>query len=101
MRPRTELQTLLEGIIGAGNVYFQPPPTVKITYPCIVYHLSNADTKFADNYPYSLEKRYMVTIIDKDPDSIFPDMVLALQKCIFDRQFTADNLNHFVFNIFF
>jgi hypothetical protein len=96
---RVDLQTLLETIIG--NVYFQPPPTIKMEYPCIVYEISNADTKFADNYPYSYAKKYTLTVIDKNPDSLLPDKVAALQRCIFNRHFTSDNLNHDVFNIYF
>lgn len=31
------------------NVYFQPPESVKLLYPCIVYKRSAGDTRFADN----------------------------------------------------
>lgn len=101
MGSRTDLQTLLESILGSENVYFQPPPTYKMLYPCIVYERSKIDTIFANNYPYKLEKRYTVTVIDGDPDSIIPGKVALLQSCIFDRHFVFDNLNHDVFNIFF
>lgn len=101
MRPRTELHNLLVAILGSEEVYFQPPATVKLTYPCIIYKRNAADTKFANNKPYMHEKRYQVTVIDKDPDSPIPDKIAALPKCLFDRFFTADNLNHDVFNIYF
>ena len=101
MALRSELQTLFEGIPGVAAVYFQPPPTVRMVYPCIVYALSNEDTKFADNAPYIVEKRYQVTVIDKDPDSVILDKVAYLPKCIYDRHFTKDNLNHDVFSIYY
>ena len=101
MGTRTDLRTILKGLLGSDYVYFQPPPTVQMIYPCIVYELSNADTKFADNYPYHYEKRYTITVIDMNPDSLIPDKIATLPKCIFDRHYTADNLNHDVFNIFF
>jgi hypothetical protein len=101
MRPRTELQTLLETVIGSKQVYFQPPSSLQIKYPCIVYERSNANTIFADNYPYKSDKRYTITVIDKDPDSLIPDKVLKLQQCNYDRHFTADNLHHDVFNLYF
>jgi hypothetical protein len=101
MGTRIELQTLLETVLGSRNVYFQPPPTVEMKYPCIVYNLDNMDTRFADNYPYKLEKRYVLTIIDKDPDSLIPDRIALLQKCTFDRHFVTDNLNHNIFTIYF
>ncbi len=101
MGTRTALQTLLETLLGSRNVYFQPPPTLQMGYPCIVYNLDNINTRFADNYPYSIEKRYLLTIIDKDPDSSIPDKIALLQKCQFERHFVTDNLNHNIFIIYF
>ena len=101
MGQRLDLQTLLEGILGSRNVYFQPPANVQMLYPCIVYHRDTAVTKFADNKPYRYTKRYMVTIIDRDPDSEIPNKVAALPRSVFNRFFTADNLNHDVFNVYF
>lgn len=101
MGTRADLQSLLETLLGSRNVYFQPPPTIQMKYPCIVYNLDDMDTKFADNYPYRVERRYSLTVIDKDPDSAIPDKVALLQKCIFDRHFVTDNLNHNVFIIYF
>lgn len=101
MASRLRLQTILEGLLGSENVYFQPPSTIRMLYPCIVYQRSYADTKFADNRPYSYQKQYQITVIDKNPDSLIPDKVATLPMCIFDRNFIADNLNHDVFNIYF
>jgi hypothetical protein len=101
MSHRTDFQTLLESVLGSDAVYFQPPPTVIMKYPCIVYERSNSDTKFADNYPYSIQARFKVTVIDRDPDSLIPSKIAKLQKCRFETHFTADNLNHDVFNIYF
>lgn len=70
-------------------------------YPCIVYQMDKAQTKFADNNPYRYAKRYQVTVIDRDPDSTIPDKVAALPACTFDRFFVTDNLNHFVFTLYF
>lgn len=101
MAPRLELQTLLEEILGGGNVYFQPPPNVQMQFPCIVYKRDDARTEFADNNPYSYTKRYQVTVIDRNPDSDIPDKVAALPMCIFNRWFAGDNLHHDVFNLYF
>lgn len=101
MGQRLELQTLLETILGSRNVYFQPPANVQMQYPCIVYNRDNADTKFAGNKPYRNVKRYQVTVIDRNPDSVIPDKIAALPMCSFNRFFTADNLNHDVYTLFF
>jgi hypothetical protein len=99
MAQRLDLQELLETI--TEHVYFQPPTNKAIEYPCIIYKRDYADTKFADNEPYSHEKRYMVTVIDRDPDSDIPGKVAALPKSVFNRFYTADNLNHDVYQVFF
>lgn len=99
MGTRLQLQALL--LTLCDNVYFQPPPNVRMKYPAIVYERSDDDTKFANDKPYSHAKRYTLTIIDEDPDSDIPDKVRMLRYCRFDRFFTADNLNHDVYNLFF
>ena len=99
MGQRLDLQALL--LTFVPNVYFQPPPTVAMTYPCIVYRRDSDHTEYADDLPYHRRKRYLVTVIDRDPDSPIPDKVGDLPLCRFDRFFTADNLNHDVFNLFF
>ena len=101
MAPRTSLQTLFEGLLGSKAVYFQPPSSVQMQYPCIVYKRNDHTTNFADNLPYRTETQYEVTVMDRDPDSPIPDRVLALPRCRFDRHFTADNLNHDVFTLYF
>lgn len=98
---RANLQKILEDILGSDHVYFQPPETVKMKYPCIVYNLSSAQTDFADNQPYRYKKRYQITVIDRDPDSEIPDKIAMLPMCVFDRPYTANNLNHSVFYIYY
>lgn len=101
MGQRSDLQALLVSILGSSNVYFQPPESKRMVYPCIVYHRDALDSRFAGNAPYKQEKRYQVTIISIDPDSVVPDKVAKLPKCSFDRFYTADNLNHDVYNLYF
>jgi hypothetical protein len=100
-RPRSELQTLLRILLGSNNVYFQPPANVQMKYPCIVYKRDFADTKHAGNLPYTRTKRYQVTVIDQDPDSLIPDKIAELPMASFQRFYTVDNLNHDVFDVFF
>jgi hypothetical protein len=101
MAPRLDLQVLLEDLLGERKVYFQPPPSINMEYPCIVYKRDNVTTKFADNNPYKHFTRYQITVIDRNPDSSIPSLVADLPMCSFDRSFTADNLNHDVYNLFF
>lgn len=99
MAPRLQLHDILKSI--TDNVYFQPPVNVQLKYPCIVYKRDYANTEFADNAPYNHEIRYMVTVIDRDPDSDIPLQIAALPKSLFNRFYTADDLNHDVYNVFF
>lgn len=99
---RLLLQELLEGLVGPGNeVHFQPPNGKLMTYPCIVFKRDSAETQFADNNPYLRAQRYQVTVIDRDPDSPIPGRVANLPLCRFDRHYTAGDLNHDVYNLFF
>lgn len=83
------------------HVFFQPPENLKLSYPCIIYSLSSGRTDFADNLPYTFSKRYSIAYIDKNPDSSIPDRIAQLPCCTFDRHYTADNLNHDLFEIYF
>lgn len=100
---RLKLHAELVEILGIEkNVHFQPPETVKLKYPCIIYKRSNSDSQFADNKTYLNRVRYDVTLIDSDPDSDLPDKMIAhFPLCTENRAFTNDNLNHFSFNLYY
>lgn len=102
MAQRLDLQGCLEDLMGAGvMVRFQPPPNVKLTYPCCLYERSNGKTTFAGNMPYTFTNKYTVTIIDRNPDSIYVEkMAMTFPMCVMDRAYAADGLNHFVYTIF-
>jgi len=99
MAQRLQLHEILKSF--TDNVYFQPPENVTLKYPCIVYQRDYADTKFADDIPYNFTLRYVVTVIDRDPDSDIPGKVASMPMCLYNRFFTADNLNHDVYRVFF
>ena len=101
MDRRLELQSLLETVLGSENVYFQPPPSLKMEYPCIVYSRDSADTKYAGNLLYGRYQGYQVTVIDRAPDSAIPLQVATIPLCRYARFYTAENLNHDVFTLFF
>lgn len=101
MRGRLNLQTLLEELLGTGNVYFQPPESFKLNYPCIIYRRNSGKTQFANNKPYTHRLEYTLTVIDKDPDSEIPGKVAMLPMCTFERHYIADNLNHDIYNIYY
>ncbi len=102
MGTRLELQQLLEGIVGPPiKVYFQPPTSVKLSYPCIVYALTGVDVNYAGNIKYLSVNKYQVTIIDTDPDTAIPNAITLLTHCAFDRRYTSDNLYHEVYSLYY
>lgn len=95
MDDRLELHEILCELLGSRNVYFQSPESIKLQYPCIIYSLSNIDSRHANNKIYKTMNRYEVTVIDRDPDSELPYKLLNhFQMCRYDRSYIADNLNH-------
>ena len=98
---RLELHTVLCDALGSTNVYFQPPESVKMSYPAIVYNLNDIITRFADNEFYTSNRRYTVILIDPDPDSEVIEKLASLPLCQYSRHYTADNLNHEVFEIYY
>lgn len=101
MGQQSELQALLEGILGSDEVYFQPPANVHMSYPSIVYKRSRPRVRHADNTPYIRVKCYEVTVIDRRPDGVISDKVEALPMCAHDRNFVTDNLHHDIFTLYF
>ena len=97
---RTKLQEILTNL-GTSNVYFQAPENLKMKYPCILYQLDNVYEEYANNEIYLDKDRYMVTVIDPDPDGELRKKVKKLPLCRFSRHFRADNLNHYVYNLYY
>ena len=101
MADRPNLQTFLEEFLGSRNVYFQPPESIQLKYPAIVYSRKKIDNKHAGNTVYQQLFSYELTVIDKDPDSEIVRKVSMLPTCKHDRHFKSDNLNHDVFTIYY
>lgn len=103
MAQRLDLQLELEDLMGANAmVKYQPSPNYKLTYPCCIYKQSNGKTIFASNMPYTFTKKYQVTIIDRNPDTDYVEkMAMHFPMCVMDRAYAADDLNHYVFTLYY
>lgn len=101
MGSRLELQTKLEELLGSRNVYFQPPESIKLSYPAIVYSRETIENDHANDGVYMQSLRYSITVIDANPDSELPLKISKLPHCRNDRHFKSDNLNHYVFTLYF
>lgn len=99
MSNRLDLHEMLCEILGSRNVYFQPPESVRLAYPAIIYTLSNIRNKFADNRVYIQGDSYAITVIDDNPDSDIVRRISKLPQCRYDRGYVSDNMYHTVFTL--
>lgn len=100
MNDRLALHERLCEALGSRNVYFQPPETVKMRYPAIVYSRNRISNNSADNDIYRQTVSYSIIVIDRDPDSEIVERVSKIPGITSDRSYVADNLNHDAFTIY-
>lgn len=101
MNRREELHQILVNLLGSNHVYYQPPESLKMEYPCIRYNRSYINTGRADNFSYRNMNQYTIYVIDKKPDNPVIEKILGLQTASFDRHYVQDNLNHDVLMIYY
>lgn len=101
MRTRLEFSAVLNAIPGVKKVYFQKPANLSMKYPCIVYNIDNLASVYADDIKYKNMTRYVVTVIDENPDSAIYKELLKLNYSSLDRMYVSDQLHHFVCTIYF
>jgi len=100
MASRLILRDILKSIVP--KVYYQPPESKKLEYPCIVWSLNRIDPSYADNSTYRKEKSYQLILIHKDPDNTEVDQIASLPRCRMDRPpYQANNMYHYPFTIYF
>lgn len=101
MANRIDLHNELVNILGTRNVYFQPPESITMKYPAIVYSRSDIENNYADNNVYIQTYCYKVTLIDKNPDSKIVEKLSTFPKSTFLNHFCTAGLNHDVFKIYY
>lgn len=101
MGDRLNLDGIFEELLGSNEVYFQPPASVKMQYPAIVYRRYNINNEHADDGVYKQSLEYEVIVIDRDPDSEIVMKVSRLPRCRHERHYTADGLNHDAFKLIY
>lgn len=107
-KTRDEFQYFLEDFMGNKpihehyqNVYFNPPEDRDMNYPCIVYNLADIQVTHADNRSYRKCNRYQIIYITENPGDPKVQELEDLPMCTFDRHYTADNMHHYAYTIFF
>lgn len=104
---RLKLDEILCGIInitepdGDTHVYFDPPMELKMKYPAIRYKRGRIRKVYANNHAYSLRTPYEIIVIDKKPDSEYVGKILELPYSEHERHYTANDLHHDVFTLYY
>lgn len=102
MASRQKLDEELVNLLGCKNVYFQPPSSVTLKYPCIIYSLSRTDVARADNRNYIKTNEYHVKHIFKSLSNELKDQLLEnFQMISHDARFVADGMYNDEFTLFY
>lgn len=101
---RRALHTILTELLGSTNVYFQPPSNVLMKYPCFLYNQSPLYNLRADDKNYLYMGHYSLTYIDSNVERAMAMKMKILdsfEHISFERNFTSENLNHDVYNLYY
>ena len=102
MDRRLTLQERLIEILGNNNVYFQPPESIKLNYPCIVYSKAKPRVDHADNIRYFKKAHYELIVIDTNPDTAIPEVLAeSFEYCRIDRYYKSNNLTHCSLDLYY
>lgn len=100
-RTRLELDAILRSTLGTTNVYYDPPESFKLKFPCIVYSDSGRNIIRADDGVYIKFRRYTILYITKDADDNMVDTIEELPYCKMRSPYYADGLHHYPYDIDF
>lgn len=102
MGRRQNLHEELVALLGTKNCWFQPPESIKLQYPCIIYKLEAPDVLYADNLNYRRVNKYGLTYITLNPDDPMIDMIQDhFSMCRLSRSYVANGLNHYFYDLYY
>lgn len=84
-----------------GKVYFQPPASVRLVYPCWVIERESMQAIRADDRSYVYRPTYKCMFMNRDePD---PEILRIIPerypRCSYRNHYVVDNIHHDVFSI--
>jgi len=98
---RNDMQTYLTNLIPERvRVYFQPPASVQLTYPCLIFKRKPSRVSRADNKAYRVNDLYEVTVLTLDVDEPLFDILVTTPKTTHTKTYTRDRVYHHVFDIY-
>ena len=99
MGTRVELHGLLKTI--TPNVYYASPSPKNMNYPAIRYSKIRKDDSAADDTKYITRRAYQLIVIAELPDSPILDTIDVLPYSKWEREYTADGLQHDVYTLYY
>jgi len=102
MGSRRNLHDELKALLGTNNCYFQPPESIRMSYPCYRYKREPPENFRADNIKYAGVHKYGLWYITYDPDDpLIEETEDHFAMCKLVRVYTADNLNHNYYELYY
>lgn len=99
---RLELHEKLCTLLGTRDVFFQPPENIKIPNRAIIYQLTDAVQRKANNKLYNKVDRYQVLFITPNPDDRLWETILEeFEIANFERHYKYENLNYYSISIYY
>lgn len=99
---RLDLHKELVTLFSPNKVYHQPPESVRIVYPCIIYYRDYIKSEKADDCNYVNSNRYQLMVIDRNPDNpVIHKILNHFPMCSYDRHYVADGLHHDVLTLYY
>lgn len=93
------IQDYLENLANTQNVYFEPPESFKMIYPCIRFSLDGFDNTLANDDIFIQKRVYEIVVIDRHVKSDIVDRLSSTLGFRFIRKYTAENLHHTIFRL--
>ena len=97
---RAELHQQLATILGSSYVYYQPPESIKLQFPCVIYELSSKIGNYANDRRYYTGTGYTLTLVTATIDDPRCSLLEQLKYCKFNRYYASEGLHHYVYTIY-
>lgn len=95
-KTRLTLHQNLIDALGSSNVYYNPPETIQMKFPAIVYSLDFIDQIHADNKKYIDWTTYKVIVVSNKPDHPAIRKILNMEMTRFSTSYTRNGYYHTV-----
>lgn len=98
---RLKLDKVLRDTLGSAHVYFQPPESVRMEYPCIVYNLAKIPAQFADDKAYLLNPKYVIRYVTHKPDDEMRFTLVNVLGVPMIQAYAKDGLYHYIYELYY